>query len=119
MNAIDTRRVGTVDGFEIDARIVADTDATPFEYDCYSAEQVDAWRNDDWCYVGTIVTASKNGIELGADSLWASEYGSMPGIDEFVNPLNGDGDEFVNGYGPDLIAEAIADAKRTLASLTE
>jgi hypothetical protein len=117
MDTIDSKHVGTVDGFEINARIVPDTDARPDDCDCYDAEDLAAWQRDDWSYVGTIVTASREGIELGESSLWGSEYGSLPTVDHFVNPLDGTGDEFVNGYGPQLIAEAIEEAKSVLNNM--
>lgn len=116
---IDSRHVGTVEGFEIDAKLVHDCDTTPDEFDCYSDEQIAAWQADHWMFVGTIITASKAGLELGTSSLWGSEYGDMPGIEEFVNPLRGNGEEFVNGYGPDLIAEAITEARAMLKELAK
>jgi hypothetical protein len=117
MNTIDSKDVGTVDGFDITARLVPDEDTRPDEFECYTAEQLDAWRNDDWSYVGTEITASREGIALGSAYLGGSEYGSLPGIDQFVNPLNGDGDAFVNGYGPGLITQAVTEANATLAKL--
>lgn len=117
MDTIESRFVGTIDGFDISARLVPDVDATVADYDCYDEAAVAAWRRGDWSYVGTIVTASKAGITLGADSIWASEYGYMPDVEGRINPLDGEGDEFVNGYGPGLIAEAISVAKAKLAEL--
>jgi hypothetical protein len=119
IDTIETRRIGTVDGFDIDAVLTFDEDTRPFDFDCYDEETIAAWRADEWHYVGTIVTASRAGIELGSASLWSSEYGSLPGVHGWVSPLDGDGDEFVNGYGPDLIAEAIAEAQTTLAELND
>ncbi len=49
---IDRQSWGTVDGFDIVATVVPDTDA----------ETAGA--------VGVIVTASSNGVEYGADSIW-------------------------------------------------
>lgn len=120
MDTIETRSLGTVDGFDITARIVPDTDTSADDYDCYTEEQIAAWRRDEWSYVGTIVTASKAGLDLGESSLWASEYGHVGESGTgWISPLDGDGDSFVNGYGPDLIAEAIADAKAVLTELAK
>ena len=114
---IDQKHLGEIDGFDISAYLLGNDEAY------YYGEEDDARRiaaeNGNWCYVGTIVTASKAGVELGRASLWGSEYGSLPGVEEFVNPLDGDGEEFVNGYGPDLISEAIDEAKAKLTELVK
>lgn len=116
---LDTKKLPAIDGFDISARIVPDTDSSPLDVDCYSAEDIAAWREDQWSYVGTIVTASRHGIELGSASLWGSEYGSSPGWgNRSISPLDGEGEEFINGYGPGLIAEAVAEAKATVEKLT-
>jgi hypothetical protein len=115
---IESKHVGTVGGFEIDARIVEDEHTSADDYDCYTEDQIAAYRRGDWGFVGTIVTASKAGIELGFDSLWASEHGFIPGVEGFVSPLDGEGDEFVNGYGPQMIREAVEQAEAKLAELT-
>lgn len=112
---IDQKYVGEVDGFDISAHLVED------EEGYYYGEDDDAKRvaaeNGDWFYVGTVVTASKNDIVLGESSLWGSEYGFLPGVEGHVNPLDGEGEDFINGYGPDLIEEAIEEAKAKLAQL--
>ena len=117
MDTIDSKHVGTIEGFDIDAHIVPDPDSDNIENDeGYDEATREAWLNDRWHFVGTIITASINGHELGSASLWGSAYGDMPGIEAWVSPLDGECDQFVNGYGPDLIAEAIAEARATLAA---
>lgn len=115
MNILETKNLGVVDGFDITAYLVPDHDATPFEADCFDQNDIAGWRNDDWRFVGTIVKATKNGIELGESSIWASVYGVIG--EKNVNPLDGEGDEFVNGYGPQLIGDAVAAAKDAVAKL--
>ena len=114
---IDQKYLGEIDGFEISAHLVED------EGGYHYGEEDDAKRvaaeNGDWFYVGTVVTASKNDIVLGQSSLWGSEYGFLPGVEGHVNPLDGEGAEFINGYGPDLIGEAIEEAKAKLAELVK
>jgi hypothetical protein len=56
-----------------------DADAAPTDYECYNAEDIDRWHNDDWNYVGVIVTpldvpSEDQQFEL-SDSLWGVEYG--------------------------------------------
>lgn len=119
MDIIDRKDLGVVDGFKLEAVIVPDFDASPMEAECYSPADVEAWKNDSWSYVGTIVTASREGVELGSASLWASEYGWSPGWDRYISPLDGEGDEFVNGYGNGLIKEAIEEAKKMVEKIQE
>lgn len=120
---IERKSLGMIDGFAIVAVIVPDTDSHPDDADCYAEADKQAWREGRWSYVGTIVTAFQHGVELGSSSLWGSEYGYSPSWGKDISPLDGEGDEFVNGYGPGLIAEAIAEAKeiasRISASITQ
>jgi hypothetical protein len=108
---IDNKDMGTIDGFDVMARIEPDYDITPDDFDCYDQQTIDAWKADRWNYVGIVVTASRDGIELGSSSLWGCEYGDMPGIDEWVSPLNQ-----IDDY-EDVVNDAIEQAKQTLAKL--
>jgi hypothetical protein len=125
-NIIETRDLGTIEGFHILAHIVPDeiTSITDYAYapssdddGPYSDEAISDYWAGHWCYVGTIVTASKAGVKLGETSLWGSEQGNLAG--QWVSPLQGDGDDFANGYGPMLIREAIDEARATLRRLTD
>lgn len=57
--------------------IVPDTDSTPFDAECYSEEDIEGWRNDQWWYVSIIVTPldvpGSRQFEL-SDSLSGLEY---------------------------------------------
>ena len=83
----------------------------------YAAEDLAAWQRGDWAYVSVVITASRDGIELGRSALGGCEYGWFPGTSERITPLNGDGHDFCNGYGPGLIADAVADAEQSLARI--
>ncbi|APD17427.1 hypothetical protein PBI_ACHEBE_79 [Mycobacterium phage Achebe] len=117
---IDEKSVGQVEGFDISARLKPDYESSPDDSDCYDSEAIVAYRRNEWAYVTTEVIASKAGVELGHAYLGGSEYGWFPvdGESQFETPLDGEGDDFINGYGPDLIAEAIADAKATIKEIT-
>ena len=102
------------DGFEVTAVVVPDTDSHAGEdWRSMDADTVAAYERGDWHYVGVIVTASRAGLDLGSDSIWGSQYGSIPGVDGFVNPLT----DTDYPYRADLIDNAIADARMTLAEL--
>ncbi|PVA17108.1 hypothetical protein DDJ46_17820 [Mycobacteroides abscessus] len=116
MDIIDQKDLGIIDGFNVVVYLVPDVDSTPYDADCYSDDDIAAWKRDDWGYVGTIVKASREGIVLGESSLWASEYGVFDG--KSISPLDGEGHQFINGYGPDLISEAITEAKANITKLT-
>ena len=132
---VNSRTVGTVDGFDITAHTVPDNETSIYDYtdgangpfdedttDPLEQAVIAAFWRGDWNYVGTVVTASRCGIELGSASIWGQECGTYPtapdGNGPFVDPLDGTIDTFANGYGPDLIAEAIDNAKAKLAEFT-
>lgn len=59
----------------------------------------------DWCYMGVIVKASRNGIDLGEASLWGIESDSGAAyLDEVIKDLSG---------------EAVAEAKKNLKELCQ
>lgn len=61
-----------VDGFDITAKIEFDADTKPTGFDCYSKNQITAWKNDEWFFCGVVLSVSRNGVELSdhAASLW-------------------------------------------------
>lgn len=65
-------------------------------------EYLRKWCNDEWHYIGVIVTASRNGIELGNASLWCIESHS---------------DDYIESVIADLTEEAIDKANATIATL--
>jgi hypothetical protein len=65
----------TREGFNFVARLQYDTDTKPTSFDCYDAEDVQRWRDDEWFYVGVVLSVSRNGVELSdhVASLWGIE----------------------------------------------
>ena len=63
------------DGFNIKATLCADTDAHVNDSDCYSFMKIKQWKNDDWFFVGVVLSVSKNDIEIldHAASIWGIE----------------------------------------------
>lgn len=122
MNVIERRELGERDGFDLVALKVADDDTDIDDFDCYEPADVKAWKDDDWSFVGVIVQASRDGIELGEASTWGTEDGHSPGFvhpeyrpagftDAFDTTLGGDDAVY------DLPADAISEAKQALARL--
>ena len=123
MDIIDSVELGNVDGFELRAEIIPDDDSTPDEYgETYSRLALAAYQRGDWNYVGIIVTASRAGIDLGSDSIWAVEYGLLPlgdgEVSEIIDPLRDENGSLAY-YKADLIDNAVADARMQLAALTD
>lgn len=60
------------EGFTLTARLRYDDQTRPTDYECYSPLKIKQWKNDEWFYVGVIVSVSKNGVMLDdhAASLW-------------------------------------------------
>lgn len=65
-------------------------------------ERLRGWCNDEWHYVGVVVTASRDGIDLGSASLWGIES---------------DAGDYLDEVATELLDEALADARTTLESL--
>jgi hypothetical protein len=119
MEIIDSIELGTVDGFDIRADMVPDTAYYSEPDGDYTPEQAAAFANGDWSYVGIIVTASRMETDLGSDSIYGMERGNLAPGSPFVDPLTGIGPEFANGYGPDMIDNAVADARLKLTELID
>ena len=112
MSTIESKTIEH-DGFTVTIKMVEDTDSTPFDFECYDESDIKAWRNDEWRYVGFVYTAIREGVELGLSSIWGTELDfpgdKMDGIEAWIAE---------NYYHPDLMAEAINDARATLKRLT-
>lgn len=94
---LDTRMIEH-NGVAYKIEIVADADARPDEADCYDAADLSAWRNDEWRFVGVVVT-TKSGD--ASTALWGVEYGYSPGWGRDI-----DTDELITSYPvPDLIGD--------------
>ena len=112
MSTIESKTIER-DGFTVTLEMVEDTDSTPFDADCYDESDIEAWRNDEWRYVGFVYTASREGVDLGEASICGAELdfpgGKMDGIDAWISE---------DYYHADLVSEAIDDARATLKRLT-
>ena len=98
------------EGFDIVARLEYDTDSNPEDVECYSPEDVQRWKNDEWFYVGVVLSVSRNGVELSdhAASLW--------GIDcNFNNTSN----TYLSEVAQELEAEALETARAEMARIRE
>ena len=62
-------------GFTLTATLHADNDCSPLDLECYSPIKIKQWCNDEWFYVGVVISVSKNGVAIldNAASLWGVE----------------------------------------------
>lgn len=90
-----------VDGVKYTARLQLDTDRNVAGEECYTEAQAEAWRADEWHFFGVVISASKNGVELGdyLASLWGIE-GNFP-----------NGHDNPNAYFLDVANELLDEAK--------
>ncbi|HZZ17168.1 MAG TPA: hypothetical protein VFE08_14535 [Candidatus Sulfotelmatobacter sp.] len=49
-----------------------DYDATPLDADCYDESDIQAWRDDQWRYIGVTVTSEE--FTDVSDDLWGLEF---------------------------------------------
>jgi|SRR3990172_665778 len=82
MHASDTlieSRDVVIDGVDCVVSIDVDTDVRPDEFDCYTTEQIEAWKMNDWTFVGVTVKCDQ-----GSANLWGIEFGLMPGFPDIT-----------------------------------
>lgn len=86
--AEDSIRLEHSSGITFVATLEHDTDTRPTDFDCYTPEQIRDWKNDEWRYVGIVVTALFEGIEIDTESTWGCECnlnGNNDGLNEVAN----------------------------------
>lgn len=75
------------EGYMIKATLHADSDTHVRDFDCYSREDVRRWMNDEWFYVGVVLSVSYNGIEIDdqAASLWGIDCNFPGGTNAYLS----------------------------------
>lgn len=94
--------------FTLTAVVYADADASPHDYDCYDEATVKAWNDNEWQFVGLVVTATLSDVELGEASLWGIDCNSA-----------GSGSIYLFEVAGNLADEAIATARDKLDELNK
>ena len=95
-------------GFTLTARIEFDDLTIPGDFDRYSEEDLKRWENDEWCYVGIVVTAEYKEwlLEDTAASLCGLECG-----------LTEDSGDYLSEIAAAMLIEEFHVAKAELAKL--
>lgn len=67
--------------YDFRVEVVKDLDGRPDDFDCYSEDDVAAWKRDDWEYIIVTVTPVSGEVayEGAAQSLGGVEYGFFAG----------------------------------------
>ncbi|ARJ66126.1 hypothetical protein WV31_10850 [Magnetospirillum sp. ME-1] len=106
---------GYRDGFNLTARLVFDEDADPrTDWDEADEKYIESWLNDEWLFVGVVLSVSYNGILLDkhAASIWGCDC-NFPRKDG-TNP-----NDHLTGWAEELADEAVRAGEAALAELRE
>jgi hypothetical protein len=87
--------------YDMRAVLHHDGDTKPTDSDGYTDDDIQAWAQDEWFYVGVVVTASLGGTDLGSASLWGVDCNFRGGDNSYLSEVAGE-----------LQAEAIAEADK-------
>lgn len=75
---LDSRLIYTDDRITVEAYTAADDTGTrPGEFDCYSAEDVEAFKRNEWHFVTLTVHVKFEGRQIGDAALGAVESGTL------------------------------------------
>jgi hypothetical protein len=96
------------EGFTIRATIHRDETTRPDEFDCYSPDDIAAWKCGEWEYVGVVLSVWVDDICLDdhAASLWGIDC-NYPGADNL----------YLSECADDLLGEALGAARTARAKL--
>lgn len=117
----DKRQLADRGGFEVIVYKEDDYYTRPDEFDCYTKEDKEAWRNNEWKYVTVVAEAFFEGVMVGDASLGGVEEGELPGAKSEDNPEGN-----VNAYGHtlggedcyDIPGDAVEEAAKFAARLS-
>lgn len=96
--------------FTIRAALVADSNTSPYDYDSYDAAGIAAWNNDEWQYVGVVLSVWVDDVCLDDNvaSLWGVDA-NYPGSDN----------AYLSECANEILPEAIAAADALRIKLSE
>jgi hypothetical protein len=89
--------------YDMRAVLHHDEHTKPTDFECYSDNAIAGWAQDEWFYVGVVVTASLGGTDLGSASLWGVEC-------NFDSHFPSGNNDYLSEVAGELQDEAIAEA---------
>ena len=105
---LDDSITWTAEGFTLIATLHPDEDTIIDDFECYSHRDIKRWHNNEWFYVGVVVSVYFDDVELSdhAASLW--------GVDcNFSKTSNA----YLAEVAQELQAEALSTAKAEAAKI--
>lgn len=73
-SCVNDRITCTIGKYTFVATIHHDLDSNPNDFECYSEDDIARWKNDEWFYVGIVLSCKYNDIPLECnESLWGIE----------------------------------------------
>lgn len=105
------------DRVTVTAALLPDYQTRPEDFDCYDQEDIRAWRDDEWQFVGVVVTVLVGESVLGVDSLWGVEYGELPTVS--VDPLQDEHPVWDHNMVESALAAAAVQAARVADQFKE
>jgi hypothetical protein len=72
----DKKAAKITDSVQIVATVVHDDYYTPDDCDCYSEDEIRRWKEDEWDFIGIVLTLEVNGQEVATlNSQWVEVNG--------------------------------------------
>ena len=97
------------EGYEVRVMAYYDPDVSPLDFDCYSQSEIDAYYDNQWCYVSIFVEVLRDGEVRGTAAVSGVEYGWLGEtrceLDDYADTIE------------DLLNEALFEARGAQAPL--
>jgi hypothetical protein len=79
-------------GYTLTATVHADPTTVPMDFGCYDADEIYQWKRGSWCFIGLVLSVSRNGVKLAdcAASLWGIQVGTSCDDADYVTALADD-----------------------------
>jgi len=100
-------------GLDVHLLIEPDPWTRPEDDDGLTPKQIEAWKDDDWCYVSATVTLSLNSVEIGSATYGGLEFDTFlltNDDDEITGTTEIREDKIWEYVGDELAGEALSNA---------
>jgi hypothetical protein len=100
-------------GLDVHLLIEPDPWTRPEDDDGLTPKQIEAWKDDEWCYVSATVTLSLNSVEIGSATYGGLEFDTFlitNDDDEITGTTEIDENKIWEYVGDELAGEALGNA---------
>jgi hypothetical protein len=86
----DTIKADITDKIQLVATLVFDDHCQPTDFDCYEEADIERWKNDDWHFVGVVLSLQSHDgtIKRNLGSLWGNEANLIDNNDHLTDVAN-------------------------------